>query len=154
MAGKRPESARERAAALLGARPYSEKELYKKLTEKGETPEAAQEAVDWLVEIGALDNGAYASALVRHYSAKGYGPARIREEFYRRGIPKELWDAALEEMPETEDSVDAFLERKLRGWDGEDRKMLDKAAAALQRRGYGWDEIRRGLERYEHERNS
>lgn len=147
MPGKRPENARERAAALLGARPYSEKELLKKLVEKGESPEEAQEAVQWLSDIGALDEGAYASALVRHYAARGYGAARIREEFFRRGIPKELWDAALEELPDTDRSVDAFLARKLQGWDGSDRKVLDRAIGSLQRRGFSWEEIRAGLER-------
>ena len=100
------------------------------------------------MDIGALDDGVYASALVRHYAAKGYGASRIREEFYRRGIPKELWDAALTELPETEGSVDAFLERKLRGWDGTDKKALDRAIGGLQRRGFSWEEIRAGLERY------
>lgn len=154
MPGKRPESARERAAALLGARPYSEKELVRKLMEKGESQAEAEEAAAWLRDIGALDEGAYASALVRHYGARGYGPARIRQEFFRRGIPKDLWDAALAELPDTEDSVDAFLQKKLRGCDLEDRAAVGRAAAGLQRRGFSWEEIRAALERYERERNS
>ena len=154
MPGKRPENARERAAQLLGMRPYSEKELERKLIEKGESPENAAEAVAWLAGLGALNDGTYASTLVRHYSQKGYGPARIREELYRRGVPREFWDAALEELPEMDGSLDAFLARKLRGAGLEDRRAVDRAVAALQRRGFAWGEIRAALERYEHERNS
>ena len=39
---------------------------------------------------------AYAAQVVRYYSAKGYGERKLRDELYRRGVPRELWDEALE----------------------------------------------------------
>ena len=59
----------------------------------GEQEDAAA-AVAWLEDIGALDDAAYAASVARHYAAMGYGPVKIRDEFYRRGVPKDLWDEA------------------------------------------------------------
>ena len=81
--------AKERAAALLAYRAMSAGELERKLIEKGETAENAREAVEWLSRLGALDDLEYAKSVVRHYSGKGWGAGRIKEEFYRRRIP---WD--------------------------------------------------------------
>lgn len=46
---------------------------------------------------------------------KGYGVSRVREELRRRKLDRELWDAALEEMPEPDDAVDTLLRSKMRG---------------------------------------
>ena len=83
---------------------------------------------------------------MRHYAAKGCGISRIKGELARRGIEKELWDEALEEMPETDGIIDKLLKQKLK--DPADKKQVDKAVSALYRRGYSGDEIRRALSRY------
>ena len=67
---------------------------------------------------------------VRHYAAKGYGAGRIRSELYRRGIPRELWDDALQELPEQDDQIDALLRRRLRS-DTPDRDELRRASDYL-----------------------
>ena len=41
----------------------------------------------------------------------------------------------------------ALLEKRLRG-DVSDRKEIEKAVAALQRRGFSWSEIKHALETY------
>ena len=94
-----------------------------------------------------LDDAQYAAMCVRHYAAKGYGPGKIRNELYRRGIARELWDEALEELPEQDDRIDALLRRKLKS-DTPDRAELRKAADYLYRRGFGRDEIHAALARY------
>ena len=53
--------------------------------------------------------------IVRHYGAMGYGAGRVRQELHRRGVPKELWDAALEQLPPPEEAIRKFLAGKLRG---------------------------------------
>ena len=85
--------------------------------------------------------------IVRHYAQKGFGISKIRNELYRRGVPKTLWDEAIEEMPETDDKAYELLCRKLRGTEP-DRAELKKAADALFRRGFTWDEIKAALRRY------
>ena len=84
--------------------------------------------------------------MVRHYAAKGYGERRVRDELYRRGVPKELWDEALAEMPEQDDTLDRLIRSKLGGKEPS-KENLSRVSAALQRRGYGWQEIREAIER-------
>lgn len=144
----RAAGAKEQAARMVAARPLSEKLLVKKLIEKGQDPEDAEDAAAWLEELGAINDGEYAAMLVRHLSAKGYGPARIKNELYQKGVDRELWSDALEQMPDMEDVLDSFIKSRLKGGLG-DRKQIKKVTDALYRRGFGWDDIRSALNRYE-----
>lgn len=137
---------RERALRIIGARPMSEKELRDRLVEKGETSENAEETVDWLHGLHLLNDADYAAMVVRHYAAKGFGPGRIRNELYRRGVPRELWDDALGELPEQDDEIDRLLRKKLRG-DAGDRDAVKKATDYLYRRGFKYEDIRAAVER-------
>lgn len=150
---------KEKALRLLSGRPMSRKELVDKLTarprkresgEQEEPPdrEAAQAVADWLEELGYLNDEEYAKSVVRHYSAKGYGARRLRDELCRRGVPREFWEEALAEAEESDECIDAFLAKKLRGTEPGDRKALKRASDALARRGYSWSEIRDALARY------
>lgn len=155
-AAGRASAVKEKALSLLSARPMSRKELIDKLTARPRdrekeplTDQAGAEAVaDRLEELGYLNDGAYASMVVRHYSAKGYGRRRLQEELYRHGVPRDYWEEALAEAAPPEDGVDAFLRKKLKPGDLEDRKALKRITDALARRGYCWDEIQDGLRRY------
>ena len=140
--------AKERALRMIGARPLSQRELYDKLIEKGEDETVAAQVLEWLVGLHLLDDGDYAAMLVRHYAAKGYGARRVRDELYRHKVPKELWDAALEALPEADDTIDRLLQSRMRGADPSDRAAVKKATDALLRRGFGWEEIRSALYRY------
>ena len=86
---------RVRAANMISARPLSKRELTRRLVQKGSEADDAGAAAEYLENIGALDDAAYAAMLVRHYSAQGCGPARIRDELHRRGVPRGLGDEAL-----------------------------------------------------------
>ena len=140
-------TAKERALALLDRRDYSRAELLKKLLEKGVEEDEAAQAVDRLEELGFVDDARYAPIVVRHYAAKGYGARRVQQELARRGIPRELWDAAMEQMPAQDDTIDRLLQSRLRGVEV-DRAALKRASNFLLRKGYGWDEIKSALERY------
>ncbi|OUN20573.1 regulatory protein RecX [Flavonifractor sp. An82] len=147
---------RDKAMDLLSARPLSRKELVDKLTarprSKDKEPltdrETAEAAADRLEELGYLNDESYARTVADHYAAKGWGPSRIREELYRRGVPREYWDGALEELDAPDDAIDAFLQKKLRGADLTDPKTYQRAANALARRGFRWEDIKDGLRRY------
>ena len=71
----------------------------------------------------------------------------LRDELYRRGIPREMWDDALEQAQDPTEAIDAFVAKKLAGKDL-DRKQLQKVSAALARRGYSWSDINDALRRY------
>lgn len=141
---------KQRALRIIGARAMSVKELTDRLKEKGERPEDAEAAAQWLLDMHLLDDTQYAEMCVRHYAAKGYGPGRIRSELYRRGISKDLWEEALDALPEQDEQIDRLLYRKLRG-EVPDKNALRKASDYLYRRGFRWEEIRAAIQRYQEE---
>ncbi len=138
---------KDRAMRIIGARPMSQRELYERLIEKGESEENAAAVLAWLVELRLMDDVEYAAMLVRHYSGKGYGRNRVRDELYRHKVPRTYWDEALEQMPEQEDTIDRLLRQKLKSPEP-DRAELKKAGDALMRRGFSWEEIRSAISRY------
>ncbi|MCL2661724.1 MAG: recombination regulator RecX [Oscillospiraceae bacterium] len=142
------ESTKKRALRILGNRNYSEQEMYKRLVGKGETEENAVETVRWLVELGYINDSDYATLIVRHYVAKGYGEARIKNELFKRGIPRAFWEEKLAEISEVDqgDAALEFLKKKLRGSD--DKNDLRRASDALVRRGYSYDEARTAVSSY------
>ena len=155
-----------RALNIISMRPLSRRELVKKLTARPRKPEdaeyepedagtareelaaRAESVADWLENLGLLNDEQYARDVVRWCGEKGYGARRVRDELFRRGVPRELWDEALEGLSGSEEAVDRFLRQKLKNWDG-DPKELKRAADALARRGFSWSEISEGLERFE-----
>lgn len=141
-------NAKIRAMKLLDTRPMSRRELTDKLREKGEAEEDIEEAADYLESLGFLDDGQYAGMVARHYAKKGYGPGRVRQELYRRGVPKELWDGALAELPEDSGAIDELIDRRLRGAEP-DKRELKRLTDMLLRRGFSWGEIKSAMARYD-----
>ena len=141
-----PEAARKKALSLLERRDYGSAELAAKLVEKGASPSDAEAAVARMVEYGFVNDENYAAMVARHYAAKGWGPARIREELRRRRLDRELWDAALDAAPENSEAAYRLFAAKMRG--GCDKDAVRKASAALVRRGFSWEDVRAAAERY------
>ena len=141
-------SCKERAVRILTASGLSKKELQKRLVQKGESEEDAEAAVAWLEELHLIDDLETAKQLARSAGLRGYSAARAKSILYEKGIPKELWDEALEELPEMDGAIDTFLRRKL---DGRtlDAKQIKKTVDALLRRGHSYHDIQAGLRRYE-----
>ena len=129
------------AADIIGKRAMSRAALEKKLKEKGASEADARYAAEWLEAIGAINDADYAALLVRHYGEMGYGPARVREKLYEKGVPRELWDDALDQLPEGGDQIDRFLQGKLHGRTP-DEKEKKRLTDALLRRGYSWGDVR------------
>ena len=137
---------KSRAIELLMRKPQSRKELGRKLAEWEASPEEAEAICDRMEELGYLNEAEYAGRIVRHYAAKGFGERKLRDELYRRGIPRELWEEALAQIEDNSEAIDAFLEKKLKG--SHDPKEIKKASDALARRGFRWPEISDALRRY------
>ena len=135
---------KQTAARMASGRMLSKKEVQRRLTKKGADEEEAAEMADWLESLGAVDDAGYAGAVARHYGAMGYGAGRVRQELMRRGVPRELWDEALAQLPPAGEAIRRFLDAKLRGraMTPEESRRL---AAALQRRGFSWNDIRPAL---------
>lgn len=142
------ENFRSYALRVVTDTPKSRKMLLKLLGEKDCPPEQGEKIADWLEDMGLLDDRRYAADVVELYVRKGCGKRKIRDELYRRGIPRELWDEALEQIQEEDSAaaIDAFLEKKLKG--SHEPKDVKKASDALARRGFSWSEIGNALRRY------
>lgn len=135
-----------RAIELLMQKPQSRKELGRRLLEWEASQEEADAICDRMEELGYLNEEEYAERIVRHYAAKGFGERKLRDELYRRGIPRELWEEALSQIEDYTEAIDAFLEKKLKG--SHDPKDVKRASDALARRGFRWPEISEALRRY------
>ena len=138
-------SARQRAVRIISASAVSKGDLQRRLTQKGETPEDAEDAVRWLDELCLLDDAETARQIVARGVSRGYGAERIRQMLYEKRIPKQYWDEALSAMPDMSEALEDFLRRRL----GEepDEKMRRSAAQAAIRRGYRWEKVREALDR-------
>ena len=132
---------RQQAAEMAGRRMLSQKELSDRLVKKGTDPQEAQETARWLADLGAVDDAAYAGVIVRHYAAMGYGPGRVRQELQHRGVPRELWEDALDALPPPEGQIDRFLESKLHGRLPEEKEKK-RLTDALLRRGFSWGDVK------------
>ena len=143
-AAARQSQLKQTAARMASGRMLSKKEVQRRLTKKGADEAQAAEMADWLESLGAVDDAGYAGAVARHYGAMGYGAGRVRQELMRRGVPRELWDEALAQLPPAGEAIRRFLDAKLRGraMTPEESRRL---AAALQRRGFSWNDIRPAL---------
>ena len=129
------------AADLIGKRAMSRASLEKKLKQKGASEADARYAAEWLEAIGAINDADYAEVLVRHCADLGYGPARTREKLYEKGVPRELWDDALDQLPDNGEQIDRFLQSKLRGRTPDEREKK-RLTDALLRRGYSWGDVK------------
>ena len=138
-------SAKQRAVRIISAAAVSKGDLAQRLTQKGETPADAENAVHWLEELNLLDDAETARQIVSRGVSRGYGAERIKQMLYAKRIPKQYWDEALAGVPDMSDALTDFLRKRL----GEtpDEKAIRSAAQAAIRRGYSWTEVREALER-------
>ena len=134
------------AADLVGKRAMSRRDLERKLRDKGASETEARYAAEWMEAIGAINDADYAAVLARHCADLGYGPQRVREKLYEKGVPRELWDDALDAPPDSAGQIDRFLASKLRGR-VPDEKEKQRLCNALARRGFAWPDIRAGWSR-------
>ena len=137
-------SAKMRAVRIVSASSVSKRDLEQRLVQKGEDPEQAKQAVQWLSELDILDDRKTAEQIVQRCISKGYGLSRAKQALYEKRIPKEYWAAALEDYPDQTDAIVSFLHSRLgTSWDD---RALRRATDALLRRGHSYHQIRRGLQ--------
>lgn len=137
-------SAKMRAVRIVSASSVSKRDLERRLIQKGEDPQQAKQAVQWMSDLNLLDDHKTAEQIVHSCISKGYGIARAKQALYEKRIPKELWEDALEDYPDQTEKILAFLRTRLgQQWDEKD---VRKATDALIRRGHSYSQIRRALQ--------
>lgn len=137
-------SAKMRAVRIVAATNVSKRDLEQRLVRKGEDPEKAKQAVQWMSQMELVDDRKTAEQIVSRCIQKGYGLARAKQALYEKRIPKEYWEEVLEDYPDQTQAIVSFLRAKL--GDSWDDRQLHRAMDALVRKGHSYSQIRRGLE--------
>lgn len=139
--------AEEKALFLLEHRSHSQKELADKIS-RVTSREAAEAAARRMAELGLVDDEAYARSFAAELlGRKGLSASRARQELLRRGIARDLAEAAVEEAaPDPVEKIRELVGKKYSAALGDDEKARRRAVAALQRLGYRWDDIRTALD--------
>ena len=137
-------SAKMRAVRIVSASNVSKRDLEERLVRKGEDPQQAKEAVQWMADLQLVDDRKTAEAVVHSCISKGYGLQRAKQALYEKRIPKQYWDEVLEDYPDQEAKIETFLRSRLDG--DSDQKQIKKAVDALIRRGHSYGTIRKVLQ--------
>ena len=153
-----PDAVMEAAAAFLAVRSRSVDETRKRLVHLGYPAPIVEQVLERLVEIGYLDDEAFARAWVESRDrARPRGTLALRRELQRKGVPDDVVAAILEERETAaaaaaddhpHDPVDPdraaaiqLVERRastLRR-EADPRRRRQKAYALLARNGFGPD---------------
>ena len=136
-------SAKMRAVRIVSASSVSKKDLQQRLIRKGEDPEQAKEAVQWMEDLHLLNDRNTAEQVVYSCISKGYGLQRAKQALYEKQIPKKYWDEVLEDYPDQNEKIESFLRSRLDA--DSDQKQIKKAIDALIRRGHSYGTIRQVL---------
>lgn len=141
-------SARECALSLLEYRDRTEKEMRQKLKEREYEPQEIEEALSFLKEYHYIDDAEYTQKYIRVYSSKK-SSRQIRCDLEKKGIAGELTERYLEESPVDEErQIRAYLMKKgCTPGERMDAAVYRKITAALCRKGYAYDTIRRVVDR-------
>lgn len=153
-----PDAAAELEAAeaallrKLRTRSLSIREARAVLTERAVDAGAIDALVDRFVGNGYLDDAKLAEQLMHSaIERKGQGRKVIAQTLAKRGIPREVIDTALDELPDDDrDRALEFARGKARSMRSLDRDVaLRRLAGQLARRGYGgqsFEAARRALD--------
>ena len=140
--------AKEKALWLISYRSHSKRELKDKIRRTCDDS-SAEKAVERMEELGLVNDEEYARQFARKLLLQKKMARRAAMlEMSRKGVDKETAEAALDEVDvDYRENIRYIIEKKYR--DIGDEKIKRRAVAALQRLGYGWDDIRAVLSEYE-----
>ena len=136
-------SAKMRAVRIVSASSVSRRDLEDRLVRKGEDPQQAKEAVQWMEDLHLVDDRNTAEQVVHSCIAKGYGLARAKQALYEKRIPKAYWEEALADYPDQAEKIETFLRSRLVA--DSDQKQIKKAIDALIRRVHSYSTLRKVL---------
>ena len=139
--------AKEKALWLISYLSHSKKELKEKIRRTCDA-DAADKAVERMEELGLVNDEEfarrYAEQLLFH---KRMSKRAAAYELRRKGIDQATAEEVLEELDvDVHEQIRALIEKKYRNIN--DEKIRRRAAAALQRLGYGWEDIKAVLAEY------
>lgn len=137
-----------RALDLLSQRPYTARDLRRKLVQKEVPADEADAVIERLTEAGLIDDAKYALAYARSKMlGSGASRRRIKQDLTRKGVKGDVASEAVEQVIVDEEvDTKAVIERAARKklasmGDLEPLVLRRRLFAFLARRGYDPDEI-------------
>ena len=141
--------AEEAAVRLLSLRAHSEKELKEKLRRRF-SADLAEKTAETMREKGYLDDEKFAEALASELArTKHYGPRRIKDELFRRGIGKEIAENAVSALDIDKNAAIIELIAKMRLPDDPNEKEVARMLRRLEAAGYSYADVKYALENRE-----
>ncbi|MFI6863570.1 recombination regulator RecX [Streptomyces sp. NPDC050421] len=135
------EQARNICLRLLTGTPRTRKQLADALRKREIPDEAAEEVLSRFVDVGLIDDAAFADAWVesRHHG-RGLARRALVRELRTKGVDAAVIDEAVGQLDseQEEETARELVARKLRSTRGLERdKRLRRLAGMLARKGYG-----------------
>jgi regulatory protein len=138
-----------RALDLLSARPYTVRQLRRKLIQKEIPADEADAVIERLLAAGLLDDARYAAAYARSkLVGQGASVRRIGQDLARKGVGSEIAKEAIQQVVideevDTRASLERVARKKIASMGDLDPIVFRRRLFAfLARRGYELDEIR------------
>ena len=130
----------QRGLRYLSYRPRSESEVRSYLRRLGCSPDAVETTIAKLRSLNYLNDESFARTWAwSRAKNRGYGPRRIEQELWTKGISQLLAREIVRETYAQEDEktlARQLLAKRFKGQNLQEPKNLHRAVALLQRRGY------------------
>ncbi|MEE9343311.1 MAG: regulatory protein RecX [Gammaproteobacteria bacterium] len=131
------------AMGLLSRREHSISEMYAKLTLRKFDRVYIDDALDTLIEEGALNEARFIAAYIHSRASRGFGPARIQAELRERGISSCDIELATEAVETSWDERATQVRAKRFGLHApDDFQEKAKQMRFLGQRGFSHEQIR------------
>lgn len=136
----------EQAVRLLKARDRSRQEVWQRLQAQGYSDGSIALAVERLSRASYLDDARYARNTIARLGKK-YGPIRLKSELTQKGLSAQHIEDAMEEQDSEFhlQAAIAYAQKALKSSRGDERAVYRRLYAALARRGYPPDLVRKAL---------
>ena len=142
----------DKAMEYLSLRDHSSGELYDKVRKKLEDDRAAAAAVARCVELGLVNDEAFARHRAKYLLARHKSPVQIRAHLSEKGVDRQTIGVVLEELFQEESPAEAVYQLLCRSYG---RKLAagkrQNVIAAMARRGFSLGDVKEALSRWEEE---
>jgi regulatory protein len=141
-----PASALNRAVGLLSRREHSERELSRKLVQRGLEPEEVGSAIRRLQSLSLQSDERFAENLIRSRAQSGHGPLHIRAELALHGLTSTSIDMQFDSLAIDWNACAALLAQRRCNKQSENSPSENRRIAnTLLRRGFSMDHVRHAL---------
>lgn len=139
-----------KAVDLLAMREHCRREIVTKLIQRGYEKEIAEDTADRLEDYGYLSDERYAHLFAKELKErKKYGKGRIKQEFMRKGIDRDIIENIMYEIEENpEEEIIVLLGKKYPRF-SEDEKIKNRAINALMRYGFRLQDIKKAMNSFD-----